>query len=95
MNDETTETDDSSRLRVLVTGAGGYIASQLIPNLSDRFQLRLLDVADVGDRYGITDTWTADLTDPDRAHYQDAFVGMDVVVHLGYLNTAYSGELAG
>lgn len=88
MNNETVTTEPSSRLRVLVTGAGGYIAKQLVPHLADRFELRILDVVDVGGRYGITDTWVADLTDLDRTHYQDAFVGIDVVVHLGYVRSS-------
>ncbi|MGI9146308.1 MAG: NAD-dependent epimerase/dehydratase family protein [Chloroflexota bacterium] len=85
-------TPPSRRLTVLLTGATGYIASQLLPVLRQRYDLRLLDVRD-SDTAGrpVEGTRTANLlTDADddlRAH----FAGVDAVVHLGYYRPPHLG----
>ncbi|HEY8458603.1 MAG TPA: NAD(P)-dependent oxidoreductase [Actinopolymorphaceae bacterium] len=69
---------EPARPKVLVTGATGYIAKQLLPAFRDRYDLTLLDV-----RPG-EDVVVADLlADPvnDLARH---FAGVDVVVHLAY-----------
>jgi NAD+ dependent glucose-6-phosphate dehydrogenase len=75
----------TGKRRVLVTGASGEIASQILPELRRRHELVLLDVR-VTDRQGrdVGDVRLADLTDPDRRRYQHHFEGIDTVVHLGY-----------
>jgi nucleoside-diphosphate-sugar epimerase len=73
------------RRRVLVTGASGEIASQILPELGRRYEVVLLDVRPT-DRQGrpVPDVKLTDLTDSDRSRYQAYFKGIDAVVHLGY-----------
>lgn len=75
----------ADKLRVLVTGASGYIASQLLPEFRGRYDLCLVDVKDT-DRAGskVPGVQVADLADPDRSRYRDLFDGVSTVVHLGY-----------
>jgi NAD+ dependent glucose-6-phosphate dehydrogenase len=71
--------------KVLMTGAAGYIASQLLPTFRARYELRLLDVTQTN-RQGeaVQDVVVLDLIDPDRSKYAQYFEGVDAVVHLGY-----------
>jgi len=71
--------------RVLVTGASGEIASQILVELGRHHELVLLDVR-ATDRQGrpVAGVRLADLADPDRRPYQHHFEGVDAVVHLGY-----------
>ena len=75
----------TEKRRVLVTGASGEIASQILPELRRRHDVVLLDVR-ATDRQGrsVAGVRLADLTDPDRRLYQHHFEGVDTVVHLGY-----------
>ena len=70
---------------VLLTGAAGYVASQLLPTLRERYEMVLVDVREEnrqGDRVdGIV---VADLINPDRDSYAHLFDDVDAVVHLGY-----------
>jgi hypothetical protein len=72
--------------KVLVTGAAGVIASQVLPALRDRYELTLLDVR-TQNRKGdpIEGLQTADLLDRDRDAYRHHFRGIDTVVHLGFI----------
>ena len=71
--------------KVLMTGAAGYIASQLLPTFRAQYDMVLVDVSDK-DRAGETvdGVVIADLIDPDRVKYSGLFDGVDAVVHLGY-----------
>jgi nucleoside-diphosphate-sugar epimerase len=71
--------------RVLLTGATGYIADQLLPAFRQRYQLVLVDVK-AENRQGerVDDVAIADLIDTDRSQYAQLFDGVDAVVHLGY-----------
>lgn len=70
---------------VLMTGASGYIAGQLLDEFRREYDLRLVDVKD-RDRGGrsVPGIVVTDLADPDRTRYQRLFAGVDTVVHLGY-----------
>ena len=70
---------------VLLTGASGYVASQVRDAFRDRFELRMIDIQSK-DRNGaeIEGVEIADLTDSDRSKYAHLFEGVDAVVHLGY-----------
>jgi uncharacterized protein YbjT (DUF2867 family) len=68
----------TGRRRVVLTGATGYIASQLLPVFRDRYELVALDVrAAEGVRQ-------ANLLDDAEDALQPHFAGADAVVHLGY-----------
>ena len=76
-----------AKRRVLVTGACGYIAAQLLPALRERYDLTLLDTR-TKDRDGrpVEDVQLADLTNPDLEANRSYFRGIDSVVHLGYIH---------
>ena len=71
--------------KVLITGAAGYIAAQILPDFRQRYELVLLDVQDAdreGDR--VPGVEVVDLLETDRSKYCRFFEGVDAVVHLGY-----------
>jgi len=76
-------------MRVVVTGAAGKIAGQVLPALQDRYELVLLDVRRTN-RAGRTvpGIVTADLTQTDRDLYRRYFAGADRVVHFGFVRPA-------
>lgn len=76
-----------AKRRVLVTGACGYIAGQLLPALRERYDLLLLDTR-AEDRNGrpVEGVRIADLTHPDLEANRSFFRGIDAVVHLGYIH---------
>ncbi len=73
-------------MRVVVTGAAGKIAGQVLPALHHRYELVLIDIKDTN-RQGETlpDVHIADLTDRDREQYRHLFQGADRVVHFGFV----------
>jgi NAD dependent epimerase/dehydratase family len=75
------DSGSSSRPRVLLTGATGYIAGQLLPEFRKRYDLRLLDVR-AGD--GIDGVEIADLLDTPPGELAPLFEGVDTVVHTAY-----------
>ncbi len=74
--------------RVLVTGAAGSIASQVLPAFRERYDLVLLDTK-ATDRDGqpVDGVTVADVSDRDRRKYEGYFEGADAVVHLAYVHT--------
>lgn len=71
--------------KVLMTGAAGYVAAQLLPAFRQRFELTLTDVVDTGrDGRTVDGIEISDLTVADRGGYAHLFKGQDAVVHLGY-----------
>jgi hypothetical protein len=72
-------------MRVLLTGATGYIADQLLPAFRERYDLRLLDVReeDRSDRH-VEGIEVADLLDDDRSKLEPYFSNTEVVVHTGH-----------
>lgn len=74
------------RQTVLLTGATGYIASQLLPALRERYDVRLIDVRDT-DRDGnaVPGVEVVDLLAVDRSTLERLFDGVATVVHCGYI----------
>ncbi len=74
-------------MKVLVTGGSGYVASQMLPTLRERYDLTLVDVRTT-DRTGakVPGIQVADLTQPDLESYRNLFKGLDAVVHLSYIH---------
>ena len=77
--------DHVTKLRVLLTGATGYIAGQLLPTFRERYDLRMIDVRDE-DRNGRTveGVERADLLVDTNEQLVQLFAGIDVVVHCGF-----------
>jgi hypothetical protein len=75
-----------TKRKVLVTGAAGVIAGQVLPVLRGRYELTLLDVR-TADRYGkpVDGVQVADLVDRKRDAYRRHFQGIDTVVHFGFI----------
>ena len=58
--------------RIVVTGACGYIAQRMWPELSERYDVVGLDVGEkMGNGTKLPGVRVCDLTDPDRSKYQD------------------------
>src|SRR5947209_3696672 len=85
-------TPPAKRLRVVVTGATGYIASQLLPAFRQRYDLTLLDVKTTSrDGREVDGANVADLLDTNLDRNRTHFRGADVVVHLGYYRPSGTG----
>ncbi|WP_090590536.1 NAD-dependent epimerase/dehydratase family protein [Auraticoccus monumenti] len=81
-----TTTPPPARRRVLITGATGYIATQLLPALRERYELTLVDVRDT-DRDGrpVEGVQLLDLLDDPDGRFDQLCRGVDTVVHAGHL----------
>jgi hypothetical protein len=87
-------------LRVLLTGATGYIAGQLLPAFRGRYELGMVDVRDKdgsGRKLGGVEVF--DLLSASDADLEPLFSGVDAVVHCGHLRpegedlgSLYEGE---
>jgi hypothetical protein len=76
-----------TRRRVLVTGASGYVAAQMLPTLRERYDLTLVDVRQTDGRGNpVEGIRLADLTQRDLEVNRPFFRGVDTVVHLGYVH---------
>jgi hypothetical protein len=76
-----------TRKKVLLTGATGYIAGQLLPALRERYDLRLIDVRTTNrDGAEVPGVEIVDLLNDDRASLEALFQGVDTVVHCGYIH---------
>ena len=82
----------ADKLKVMITGASGYVASQMLPEYRDRYDLVLVDVKDTDrDGQAVPGIVIADLADPDRSRYEHLFEGVDSVIHLGYMRSEAGG----
>jgi hypothetical protein len=82
---ETSHANAEKRRRVLLTGATGYIAGQLLPAFRDRYDLRLIDVRET-DASGnsVEGVETFDLLSDEDATLESLFSDVEVVVHCGH-----------
>jgi len=76
-----------SKKRVLLTGAAGYISSQLLPAFRDRYELVLLDIVAESPFGQVDGIIHVDLTDPNLDEYREHFKGVDAIVHNGFYST--------
>ncbi|MGH7398629.1 MAG: NAD-dependent epimerase/dehydratase family protein, partial [Candidatus Rokuibacteriota bacterium] len=76
-----------AKRRVVVTGAAGYVAQRMMPELRERWDLVLLDVRPTTrDGKPVPGLIVADLTRPDRNEYRRHFRGADAVIHCGFVS---------
>jgi hypothetical protein len=75
-----------ARRRVVLTGAAGYVAQRMFPELSERWDLVPIDVTPTT-RSGraVPGLIVSDLTARDRDQYRQHFRGADAVIHCGYV----------
>jgi NAD+ dependent glucose-6-phosphate dehydrogenase len=74
-----------AKLRVLLTGATGYIAGQLLPAFEERYDLRLIDTRrENGSGQPVAGVEVLDLLSAGSTDLKDIFTGVDVVVHSAY-----------
>ncbi len=72
--------------RVLLTGATGYIAGQLLPDFRERYDLRLVDIRETNrDGEAVPGVEIVDVLDADQPTLEALFDGVDTVVHTGYI----------
>jgi hypothetical protein len=74
--------------KVVVTGACGKIAGQVLPALRERYDLTLLDVKTTNrDGEVVEGVQIADLVDRNRDNYRRHFQGADAVVHFAFVGS--------
>lgn len=78
-----------TKRKVVVTGAAGKVAGQVLPALRERYELVLLDVRQ-SNRAGeaMPEVQIADLVDRNRDTYRHHFQGADAVVHFGFVGNS-------
>jgi hypothetical protein len=75
----------AKRVRVLLTGATGYIAAQLLPVFRNRYELKLVDVrTSTAAGEPVAGVELVNLVDDPDATLHGVFENVDAVVHLGY-----------
>jgi len=76
-----------TKRRVVVTGAAGYVAQRMWPELEKRWDLVPIDVRPTP-RAGkpVPGLIVADLTKPDRNQYRQHFRGADAIIHCGFVS---------
>ncbi len=89
-------TPPSRRLRVLLTGAAGYIAGQLLSVFRERYDLRLIDVRTTNARgEPVPGVAQVNLVEDADEKLRAPLESVDAVVHLGYFrppNLGVTGE---
>ncbi len=78
-----------TKKKVVVTGASGKVAGQVLPALRERYDLTLLDVKTTN-RAGeeVPGVQIADLVDKNRDNYREHFRGADAVAHFGFVGNS-------
>ncbi|CAN5269164.1 NAD-dependent glucose-6-phosphate dehydrogenase Azf [soil metagenome] len=76
---------EASKPKVLLTGATGYIAGQLLPAFRERYDLRLIDVREEdGTGTPVEGVEVIDLISEDDATLEPLFEWAEAVVHCGH-----------
>tara|TARA_B100001123_G_scaffold451039_1_gene626236 strand:+ start:401 stop:1330 length:930 start_codon:yes stop_codon:yes gene_type:complete len=71
--------------KVLITGATGYVADQMLAFMKEQYETVLVDTREVNRRgEPVEGVNIVDLIDPDRDKYSQLFEGVDAVIHLAY-----------
>lgn len=85
--------------KVLVTGAGGIIATRIISELKEKYDLRMTDIRNINSNgEPDNDIQIADLLEKDRDIYRHLFKGVDTVIHSAFVRAKansyimYNGE---
>jgi hypothetical protein len=79
---------ESPMKKVLITGATGRIAGQVLPELRKLYDLVLLDKKkDLPSGETVADVIVTDLLNRDRDTYREHFRGVDAVIHSGFVRS--------
>ena len=70
-----------AKLRVVLTGAAGYISAQLLPMFRERYDVVLLDMTKETKHGQIDEIHEVDLSNHDVDQYREHFRGADAIVH--------------
>ncbi|SRR5579871_3451166 len=74
-----------AKRRVVVTGASGYVAQRMFPELAARWDLVPIDVrGTTSDGQAVPGIIVADLSNPNRDGYRQHFRGADAVIHCAF-----------
>jgi hypothetical protein len=74
-----------TKQRVLLTGATGYIAGQLLPVFRERYDLRLTDARGTNrDGQPVEGVVVTDILEGDTATLEQLVAGVDAIVHCAY-----------
>jgi len=78
-----------TKKKVVVTGASGKVAGQVLPALRERYEVTLLDVKTTN-RAGeeVPGIQIADLVNKDRDSYREHFRGADAIAHFGFVGNS-------
>lgn len=82
----------ADKRKVLITGAAGYVASLMLEEFGERYDLVMADVSATRvDGQHIDGIQIANFIDTDRSKYQHLFEGVDAVIHLSYKRSSTGG----
>ena len=71
--------------KVLITGATGYVADQMLAFMKEQYETVLVDTRELNRRgEPVEGVNIVDLIDPDRDKYSHLFEAVDAVIHLAY-----------
>ena len=75
-------------MKLVITGASGYVAGRMLEALRERYDVTLLDVKTTN-REGqeVEGIVVTDLMDEDRDRYREHFRGADAVLHCGFVRS--------
>jgi hypothetical protein len=78
-----------AKRRVVLTGASGYVAQRMFPDLCERWDVLPIDARETTrDGTPVPGVVVADLTDPNRDAYRRHFRGADTVIHCAFTRPA-------